>query len=74
MLAINSCVIESSFESRRSRLSKIHRQQLLVDRMVPIADGGLRHLSNQRLGVAQQQMHHRTVTLEFVLEQWGPEA
>ncbi len=37
MLAINSCVIESSFDDRRSRLSNSHRQ-LLIHRMVPIAD------------------------------------
>jgi hypothetical protein len=39
--------------------------QLLIDRMVPVAYGGLRHLCNKRLGVTQQQEHHRTAAIEF---------
>src|ERR1700676_4042779 len=34
--------------------------QLLVDRMMPIAYRRLRHLDDQRLGVAQQKMHRGT--------------
>ena len=33
--------------------------QLLVERVVPVADRRLRHLRDQRLGVAQQQVQHR---------------
>jgi hypothetical protein len=45
--------------------------QLLVDRMVPIADRRLRHLGDRRLGVAQQRVHRRTETLELVRDQFG---
>jgi len=47
--------------------------ELLVNLVVvPIADRGLRHLGDHRLGVAQQQMHGRTITFELILEQVGP--
>src|SRR6185437_16543957 len=39
--------------------------QLLLDRMMPVADSRLRHLGNQGLGVAQQKPHHRTGSIEF---------
>ncbi len=42
--------------------------QLLVQRMVTVAHGGLRHLRDQRLGVAQQQVHHRMRLVELVLD------
>jgi hypothetical protein len=36
---------------------------------VPIADRGLRHLRDERLGIAQQQVHHRRGAIEFLLQQ-----
>src|SRR6202158_4231915 len=45
--------------------------QLLIDRMMAIAHRRLRHLGDQRLGVAQQEMHGRTETPELILEQIG---
>ena len=42
--------------------------------MVPIAHCGLGHLCYQRLGVAQEQMHHRTEAREFLLKQLRLEA
>src|SRR6202158_5835276 len=60
------------------RLQTIETQQqpaaqLLVDRMMPIAYRGLRHLCDQRLGVAQQEVHRRTETPELILKQSGLE-
>src|ERR1700676_2047953 len=60
------------------RLQTIETQQqppaqLLVDRMMPIAYRRLRHLGDQRLGVAQQEVHRRTETPELILEQFGLE-
>jgi hypothetical protein len=43
--------------------------QLLVDRVVTIADRRLRHLRDQRLGVAQQQQLHRPTAHELALQQ-----
>ena len=40
--------------------------ELLVDRVMPIADGRLRHLRDQRLRVAQQQVGGRAVPAEFL--------
>src|SRR5438132_601055 len=42
--------------------------QLLLHRVMPVAYGRLRHLRDQRLGVAQQQMLQRAVALELPLE------
>lgn len=42
--------------------------QLLVDGVVAVADGGLGHLGDQRLGVAQHQQEHFAVAVELVLE------
>jgi len=36
--------------------------------MVPVADRGLCHLGDERLGVSQQQVQHRPRATEFVLE------
>src|SRR6202790_3165297 len=60
------------------RLQTIQTQQqppaqLLVDRMMPIAYRRLRHLGDQRLGVAQQEVHGRSETPELILEQFGLE-
>src|SRR6202521_59477 len=60
------------------RLQTIEAQQqpsaqLLVDRMMPIAYRRLRHLGDQRLGVAQQEVHGRAETPELILEQSGLE-
>jgi hypothetical protein len=41
--------------------------------MMPIAYRRLRHLGDQRLGVAQQEVHRRTETPELILEQIGLE-
>ena len=41
--------------------------QLLVQRMVPVAHRRLRHLRDQRLGIAQQQVQHRC-PVELVLD------
>ena len=61
------------------RLQAIQTQQqpaaqLLVDRVMPVADRGLRHLRDQRLRVAQQQVHGRAEPAELGLEQVGLEA
>ena len=37
--------------------------------MVAVADRGLRHLRDQRLGIAQQQLLHRSGAIEFLLQQ-----
>ncbi|KAG0753050.1 hypothetical protein G6F22_021615 [Rhizopus arrhizus] len=42
--------------------------KLLVQRVVPVAHGRLRHLRQQRLGVSQQQMLHGAAPVEFVLQ------
>ena len=39
--------------------------QLLVERMMAVADRGLRHLRDQRLRVAQQQVQQRAGAVEF---------
>jgi hypothetical protein len=39
--------------------------------MVAIADGGLRHLGDQRLRVAEKQMLQRASELELGLERFG---
>jgi hypothetical protein len=41
--------------------------------MMPIAYRGLRHLGDQRLGVAQQEVHGRAETPELILKQSGLE-
>ncbi len=41
--------------------------ELLVQRMMPVAHGSLRHLRDKRLRVAQQQMQHRPGAIEFSL-------
>jgi hypothetical protein len=69
MLAINSWVITRWFEGRRSMLKQQPAAQLLVQRMVPVAHRRLRHLGQQRLGVAQQQALHRAGAKELVLQQ-----
>ena len=73
MLAINSCVIDSSFDCQAIEAQQQPPAQLLVDRVMPIADRRLRHLRDQRLGIAQQQMHRRTEAPELALEQFGLE-
>jgi len=40
--------------------------QLLVQRVVPVAHRGLRHLRDQRLRVAQHQVHGRAAEVELV--------
>jgi nitrogen-specific signal transduction histidine kinase len=42
--------------------------QLLFERVMPVADRGLRHLRNERLGVTQQDVEHFAVAIEFLLE------
>ena len=42
--------------------------------MVAIADGGLRHLGDQRLRVAEKQMLQRASELELGLERFGSQA
>lgn len=39
--------------------------QLLVQGVVAIAQRGLRHLREQRLGIAEQQMQHRPAAIEL---------
>src|ERR1700738_2187279 len=41
--------------------------------MMPVAYRRLRHLGDERLGVAQQKMHGRSETPELILEQFGLE-
>src|SRR6202521_577599 len=41
--------------------------------MMPVAYRRLRHLGDQRLGVAQQEVHGRSETPELILEQFGLE-
>ena len=41
--------------------------QLLLYRMVSIADHGLCHLRDQRLSIKQQQTLHQTGSIEFLL-------
>ena len=48
--------------------------QLLVQRVVAVAHRGLRHLRDQRLRVAQQQVHHRAGAFELVLDDAGAQA
>src|SRR5689334_23591015 len=43
--------------------------KLLLHRMVAIAYSSLRHLRDQRLGIAQQQLKHRSGAIEFLLQQ-----
>jgi hypothetical protein len=50
MLAINSCVIESSFDAKTIQAEQQPSAQLLIDRMVPIADRGLCHLGGSAPG------------------------
>ena len=69
MLAISSCVIVSEFDGQPVQAQQQRAAQLLLHRVVPVADGGLRHLRDQRLGVAQQQAHHRAGAAEFLLQQ-----
>src|SRR5471032_1026303 len=40
--------------------------QLLLDRVMAVAHGRLRHLRNQGLRIAQQEAHHRAGTVELV--------
>ena len=42
--------------------------QLFVQRMMPIADGGLRHLRNQGLRVEQEQMLQRPALIKFMFD------
>jgi hypothetical protein len=42
--------------------------QLLVHRVMPVADRGLSHLRDQRLRVAQQQMLQLAVAIELILQ------
>jgi hypothetical protein len=44
--------------------------QLLIERMVAITNRRLRHLRDQRLGVAQQQMQHGARAAELILNGW----
>ena len=59
MLAISSCVITSSLPLQAVQAQQQPAAQLLVERMVAVAHRRLRHLRDQRLGVAQQQVQHR---------------
>ena len=43
--------------------------KLLIQGVMPIANGGLRHLRQQGLRVTQQQMLHGAAMIEFLLEQ-----
>jgi hypothetical protein len=57
-------------------LQAIHAEQqpatqLPVQRMVPVADSRLRHLRDQRLGIAKQQVHDRPTPPELLLHQRG---
>ena len=69
MLAISSCVITSSLPCRRSKLSNSQRHSCWSKRVVAVAHRRLRHLGYQRLGVAQQQMQHRTRSIELLFHQ-----
>jgi hypothetical protein len=46
--------MDSSLDSKTIQAEQQPAVQLLVDQMVPIANSRLRHLGDQRLGVAQQ--------------------
>jgi len=48
----------SSLPRKRSRLDQQPAAWLLVERVVAVADGRLGHLGDQRLGIAQRQVHH----------------
>ena len=72
MFAISSWVIASSLRRQPVQAQQQPAAQLLLDRMMPVADRGLRHLRDQRLRVAQQQVLHRAAALELLLEQLRP--
>ncbi len=62
MLAMPCCVITSSLELMRSIASSSQRQQLLVERMVAVAGGGLRDLRQHGLhGRAGSRVAERAV-------------
>src|SRR4030095_11131156 len=47
--------------------------QLLVDRVMAITDGGLRHLRDERLGIPQEHRLEGTAAVEFVVDVSGAE-
>jgi hypothetical protein len=59
MLAISSCVIDELVGRQAVEAEQQPAAQLLVERVVAVAHRGLRHLRDQRLRVAQQQVQHR---------------
>jgi hypothetical protein len=67
MLAISSCVITSSLPVQAVQAQQQPAAQLLVQRVVAVAHRRLRHLRDQRLRVAQQQVHHRAGAVELFL-------
>ena len=63
---MSSCVMTNWLEDRRREQQPA--AQLLVDRVMSVADGGLGHLGDQGLRVAQQDVQHLAVAFEFLLE------
>ena len=72
MLAISSCVIISSLPGQPVQAQQQPAAQLLVHRMVAVAYRRLRHLRDQRLRIAQQQVLHRAAAVELLLEHLSP--
>ena len=68
VLAISSCVITSSLSRRPVQTERQPPTELLVQRMVSVAHRGLRRLSDERLGIAQQQAQHVTRSIEVIFQ------
>jgi len=64
-----------SMKSANPRVLTINggSSSLLVQRMVPVAHRGLRHLRNQRLRVTRRQMLQITACCEFSFQNTRPE-
>ena len=68
MLAISSCVIFSCIRRQTVERQQQPAAQLLVDRVMAVANRRLRHLGDQRLGVPQQHVQQIAMTVELVFE------
>ena len=67
MLAISSWVMVNFIRGQSVEADRA-TVQLLLHRMMPIADRGLGHLRDQRLRVAQQKVHHRPAAIERLFQ------